>query len=267
VAFGLGFALGPAIGGLVGSLNPRWPFLVAAGMAGCNMLIGFFLLPESLPVERRRPFDWRQANIVGSIRRLARLGGSLRQLALVYFLWMLAMQSLHGIWSYITAYRYGWTPLGIGLSLTFVGGMAILVNGLLVRRSVRRLGEWKTALVGISFGMMAYLVYFFADQPALAYLGLLVGSVGGLTVPSLQALMTERAPAEAQGELQGVLATLSSLTIILGPPMFGFVFSRFTGTEAIIHRPGMPFILSILLAGSALAVLMCNRPARFTMQP
>jgi DHA1 family tetracycline resistance protein-like MFS transporter len=266
VAFGLGFALGPAIGGLIGSLHPRWPFLVAAGMAGCNMLIGFFLLPESLPAERRRPFNWRRANIVGSIRQLGRLGGSLRQLALVYFLWMLAIQSLHGIWSYITAYRYGWSPFGIGLSLTFVGVLAILVNGLLVRRSVRMLGEWRTAITGISFGTMAYVVYFFADQPALAYLGLLVGSMGGLTVPALQALMTERAPANAQGELQGALATLSSLTIILGPPLFAYVFSRFSGPDAVLHRPGMPFMLSILLAGAALFALMRNKPTNPALQ-
>ena len=259
VAFGLGFALGPAIGGLVGALHPRWPFLVAAGMAGCNMLMGIFLLPESLPPERRRPFDWRRANLVGSFRQIFRLGGSLRQLALVYFVWMLALQSLHGIWSYVTAYRYQWTPLGIGLSLTFVGVLAILVNGLLVRRSVKWLGEWRTAMLGIGFGGSAYIVYFFADRPELAYAGLAIGALGGLTVPALQALMTEQAAANAQGELQGALGTLSSLTIILGPLIFARVFTHFTSDEAAIHSPGMPFLLSAMLAALALQLLVRSR--------
>ncbi|MCG2840254.1 TCR/Tet family MFS transporter [Sandaracinobacter sp. RS1-74] len=262
VAFGLGFALGPAIGGLIGALDPRWPFLVAAAMAGCNMLMGIFLLPESLPPERRRPFDWRRANLVGSLRQLGRLGGKLRRLALVYFLWMLALQSLHGIWSYIAAYRYGWTPFGIGLSLTFVGVLAILVNGLFVRRSVKWLGEWRTALLGIAGGTLAYIVYFFADRPELAYAGLTIGAIGGLTVPALQALMTENAPPNAQGELQGALATLSSLTIILGPLLFARVFTHFSGEDAAVHAPGMPFLLSVLLASAALLLLLWNRPGR-----
>lgn len=263
VAFGLGFALGPAIGGLVGALDPRWPFLVAAAMAACNMLMGLFLLPESLPPERRRPFDWRRANLFGSFRQLSRLGGNLRRLALVYFVWMLAVQSLHGIWSYVTAYRYGWTPLGIGLSLTFVGVLAILVNGLLVRRSVMRFGEWRTAMLGIGFGTMAYVVYFFANQPELAYVGLTIGAIGGLTVPALQALMTEQAAADQQGELQGALGTLSSLTIILGPLIFARVFTHFTGEDPLLHVPGMPFLLSAVLAATALFLLARSRPARF----
>lgn len=263
VAFGLGFALGPAIGGLVGALDPRWPFLVAAAMAGCNMLMGIFLLPESLPPERRRPFDWRRANLIGSFRQLSRLGGSLRRLALVYFVWMLALQSLHGIWSYVTAYRYGWTPLGIGLSLTYVGLMAILVNGLLVRRSVVRFGEWRTAMLGIGAGSLAYIVYFFADMPQLAYLGLTIGALGGLTVPALQALMTEQAAADQQGELQGALGTLSSLTIILGPLIFARVFTHFTGEDPVLHVPGMPFLLSATLGAVALFLLSRSRPKRF----
>jgi DHA1 family tetracycline resistance protein-like MFS transporter len=176
---------------------------------------------------------------------------------------MLAIQSLHGIWSYVTAYRYGWTPLGIGLSLTFVGVMAILVNGLLVRRSVKRFGEWRTAMLGLSGGTIAYIVYFFAGRPELAYVGLTIGAIGGLTVPALQALMTEQAAADQQGELQGALGTLSSLTIILGPLIFARVFTHFTGEDPIHHIPGMPFLLSALLAAIALVLLARSRPARF----
>jgi DHA1 family tetracycline resistance protein-like MFS transporter len=261
VAFGLGFILGPATGGLLGAVDPRAPFLAAAALAGLNMLMGLFLLPESLAEDRRRRFDWRRANAIGSLRQLGRLGGSLRGYAIVYFLWMLAIQSLHGIWSYVTAYRYLWSPLEIGLSLTTVGVLAVVVNGLLVKRMVARVGEWRTAVVGISAGTLAYLVYLVASAPALAYLGLFIGALGGVTVPALQALMTRAAGSDAQGELQGALATLSALTVMSGPLVFAQVFTFFSGPDAAIHAPGAPFLLSALLAGLALLMLQSLKPA------
>jgi DHA1 family tetracycline resistance protein-like MFS transporter len=261
VAFGLGFILGPAIGGLLGGIDARLPFLAAAALAGTNMLFGLFLLPESLPRERRRAFDWRRSNPVGSLRQLARLGGSLRGLATVYFLWMLAIQSLHGIWSYVVAYRYSWSPFAIGLSLTTVGVLAVIVNGLVVKRMVAQIGEWRTAFIGIASGTLAYLVYLVADLPALAYVGLTIGALGGVTVPALQALMTRAADADAQGELQGALATLSALTVIAGPLLFASVFTSFSGADAIVHAPGAPFLLSALLAGLALLMLQSLKPA------
>ncbi len=261
VAFGLGFILGPATGGLLGAIDSRAPFLAAAALAGLNMLMGLFLLPESLAEDRRRPFDWRRANPIGSLRQLGRLGGSLRGFAIVYFLWMLAIQSLHGIWSYVTAYRYQWSPLEIGLSLTTVGVLAVIVNGLIVKRMVAQVGEWRTAVVGITAGTLSYLVYLIAEAPALAYLGLFVGALGGVTVPALQALMTRSAGSDSQGELQGALATLSALTVISGPLVFARVFTFFSGADAPIHAPGAPFLLSALLAGLALLMLQTLKPA------
>ncbi|WP_199556221.1 TCR/Tet family MFS transporter [Sandaracinobacteroides hominis] len=255
VAFGLGFIFGPAIGGLLGSLHPRWPFIAAACLAGINMLCGIFLLPESLPPERRRAFDWRRANPIGAIRQLGRLGGSLRHLAATFFIWMFAIQSLHGIWSYVAAYRYHWTPLGIGLSLTTVGVLAVLINGLLVGRAVRFLGEWRTALAGMAAGTLGYAIQIFASTPGLAYLALTVGAFGGLTVPALQAMMTSRAASDQQGELQGALATLSSITVMAGPLIFSRIFAHFSGADAGVHAPGAPFVLSAGLAGIALALL------------
>jgi DHA1 family tetracycline resistance protein-like MFS transporter len=225
------------------------------------MLMGLFLLPESLAEDRRRPFDWRRANPIGSLRQLGRLGGSLRGFAIVYFLWMLAIQSLHGIWSYVTAYRYQWSPLEIGLSLTTVGVLAVIVNGLIVKRMVAQVGEWRTAVVGITAGTLSYLVYLIAEAPALAYLGLFVGALGGVTVPALQALMTRSAGSDSQGELQGALATLSALTVISGPLVFARVFTFFSGADAPIHAPGAPFLLSALLAGLALLMLQTLKPA------
>jgi DHA1 family tetracycline resistance protein-like MFS transporter len=256
VAFGLGFIIGPAVGGLLGGLDIRWPFFASAALAGVNILMGLFLLPESLPPERRRPFDWRRANAIGSVRQISRLGGSLRRFAIAYFLWMLAIQVLHGMWAYIAAYRYSWTPTGIGLSLTFVGVLAVIVNGFLVRRTVQRLGEWRTLLLGIASGTAGYLVQVFAGTPALAYVALTVGALGGLTVPALQALMTRQATPETQGELQGALATIAAATVIVGPILFSQLFAFVTGTDAPIYAPGAPFLLSTLLAGTALALLM-----------
>jgi DHA1 family tetracycline resistance protein-like MFS transporter len=265
VAFGLGFIVGPALGGLLGAENIRLPFFAAAVLAGLNMLLGIFLLPESLPRERRRPFDWRRANPIGSLRQISRLGGQLKTLAIVYFLWMLAIQSLHGIWSYVAAYRYQWSPFGIGLSLAAVGVLAVGVNGVLVKRSVMKLGEWRTAVVGMAAGTAGYAIHFLAVTPALAYLAITVGALGGLTVPALQAMMTGRAAATAQGELQGALATLSSLTVIMGPIIFSQIFAWFSGASASPYAPGAPFLLSALLAGLALAMLL--RGERTAMAP
>jgi DHA1 family tetracycline resistance protein-like MFS transporter len=256
VAFGMGFIIGPAVGGLLGGIDIRWPFFAAAALAGVNILMGLFLLPESLPPERRRPFDPARANPIGSLRQISRLGGSLRRFAIAYFLWMLAIQVLHGMWAYIAAYRYSWTPTGIGLSLTFVGVLAVIVNGFLVRRTVQRLGEWRTLLLGIASGTAGYLVQVFAGTPGLAYVALTVGALGGLTVPALQALMTQQASPETQGELQGALATIAASTVILGPIIFSQLFAFVTGADAPIYAPGTPFLLSTILAGAALALLI-----------
>jgi len=258
VAFGLGFIIGPALGGLLGAENVRLPFFVAAGLAGANLLLGYFLLPESLPKDRRRPFDWRRANPVGSLKQISRLGGPLRRLAATYFLWMLAIQSLHGIWSYVAAYRYEWTPSGIGVSLALVGVLAVVVNGFLVRRSVKIFGEWQTAVIGLSAGTLGYGLHVLADHSWLAYAAITVGALGGLTVPALQAMMTARADTSQQGELQGGLATLSSLTVIAGPVIFSQIFAHFSGDDAAIHTPGAPFVLAMMLAGMALLMMFRN---------
>lgn len=260
VIFGVGFALGPAIGGLIGEFNPRWPFLAAAALAGVNLVLGLFLLPESLAPEKRRPFNWRRSNVLGSLHRISRLGGHLRRFAIVYFLWYLALQSMFGIWSYIAAYRYQWSSSGIGLSLMVSGAMAILVNGLLVKRSVNWLGEWRTARLGLALGFVAFLLLFFAGSPELAYAGIIVHALGGLTVPSLQALMTQRMQADSQGELQGALTTLAAITIIIGPPLLAHIFEIFTGANPPAHLPGMPFALSALLALAALLLLSHREP-------
>lgn len=262
VAFGLGFILGPALGGMAGNLSVRAPFFVAAGLACINIFLGWRLLPESLPPERRRPFNIRRANPVGSFRQIARLGGPLQRLALVYFLWMLAMQAMHGVWPFVAEYRYRWSAMEVGVSLAAIGVLSIIVNGLLVRRSVASFGETFTAMIGLAAGTLGYIAQFFADTGTLAYVAITIGALGGLVVPALQALMTEQAPPGAQGELQGALATLSSLTVIIGPVVFANLFTWFTSAGAPVRSPGAPFLLSACLAAAALITLAFARRRR-----
>jgi DHA1 family tetracycline resistance protein-like MFS transporter len=255
VAFGLGFIFGPAIGGVVGDWHPRAPFFVAAGLAGLNFLVGLVLLKETLRPERRRAFDWRRANPLGSLRQLQRLGGRSAALGLSIFLWQFSLQALQSIWPYYSGYRYGWTPLMIGLSLTFVGVLAVLVNWQLVKRSVRNMGEWKTAMLGVAGGAGSFLVYAAAENPRLVFVGMTLGALGGLVMPAIQAMLTSGAPADEQGELQGGVAALMSFAVIIGPPVMSHIFSRFTGPEASPHLPGAPFFLAVALSATALLVL------------
>ncbi len=259
VAFGLGFIFGPAIGGIIGAEDYRIPFFAAAGLAATNFLLGLFILPESLPESRRRPFDWKRATPLGSLRQLRKLGGPLAGLAIVIFLWQLSIQAQHSIWPYYSAYRYGWTPFEVGVSLASVGMLAVVVNGLLVKRAVRQLGEWRTALIGTLAGATTFAIYGFASVPQLVFLGIAIGAIGGLTVPAMQAMLTSLAPANEQGELQGAIAVLSSISVIIGPPVMSHIFSRFSGPEAAIYAPGAPYYLSSLLALAAAAMLIRQR--------
>ncbi len=260
VAFGLGFIVGPALGGVVGQWHPRAPFFVAAGLAGINLLIGLIMLRETLPPEKRRPFDWRRATPLGSFRQLRRLGGRTAALGLTIFLWQFSLQALQSIWPYYTGYRYGWTPLTIGLSLTFVGVLAVAVNWQLVKRAVARMGEWRTAMLGIAMGGASFLIYAAADNPRWAFAGIAVGAIGGLVMPAMQAMLTAGAAPEEQGELQGAVAVLMSFAIIIGPPVMSHIFSRFSGPEAAVHLPGAPFYLAVSLAGLALLALFRAGP-------
>ena len=259
VAFGLGFIFGPAIGGTIGAVDYRIPFFAAAALAAINVLMGLFILPESLPLDRRRPFAWARATPLGSIRQLRRLGGPLAGLAVVIFLWQLSIQAQHSIWPYYTAFRYGWTPFEVGVSLAAVGVLAVVVNGLLVKRAVARLGEWKTALIGASAGATAFAIYAFASSPVFVFVGIAIGAIGGLTVPALQAMLTSSAPPNEQGELQGAVAVLSSISVIIGPPVMSHIFTRFTAPDAAFQAPGAPFILSSLLSAAAVAMLLRQR--------
>lgn len=248
VAFGLGFIIGPAVGGLVADQGNHAPFLLSAALAAINGVLAFFFLPESLSPDRRRPFDIRRSNPVGAVRQLGRLGRTLGWLALGLFAWFIAHQSLQSLWNFYAAYRYDWGPREVGLSLTAVGVGSVLVQGLLIRRAVARYGERATAQVGMLCAIAAFLLYGLAWTPWIGFVGIVFGAFGGLAYPSIQSLMTRMVGADEQGELQGSLASLNSLSVIVGPPLMTHLFGWFSGPGAGAYLPGMPYYVAAALA-------------------
>ena len=259
-AFGMGFILGPAIGGVLGELGPRAPFFAAAGIALLNVVFGYFVLPESLAQESRRPFSIARANPLGTLLQL-RNYPVVVGLAGVLFLWQLGIQSLPSTWSFYTMFRFGWSKAAIGYSLAFAGLIMAISQGVLTRVLISRLnGERRTAMAGLLFGAGGYLTYAFATQGWMMYAGLLSWFLAALVYPSVNALMSQQIPSSAQGELQGGLASLNSLSSIVGPPMMTQLFGHFSGGTAPIYLPGAAFICSAGLTTASL--LLFVRAAR-----
>jgi DHA1 family tetracycline resistance protein-like MFS transporter len=261
-AFGLGFVLGPALGGILGSTNPRLPFWVAAGLTLANACWGVFVLPESLPRERRRAFDWRRANPVGTLRLL----GSHRELlglASVNFLYQLAHQVLPSVFVLYAGYRYAWNERTVGLTLALVGVGSMIVQGVLVRPIVSRFGERRTLLCGLAagaFGMAAFGLaptggWFWSSLPVFAFMG--------LYGPAAQGIMTRRVDPSQQGHLQGANASILGITGLIGPGVFTVTFATFIGSRADLHLPGAAFLLaSCLLATAIPLALVVTRAER-----
>lgn len=252
-AFGAGFILGPALGGLLGELGPRAPFFVAAILSSLNFFYGFFVLPETLPEVKRRRFDWRRANPVGTVLQIRRHPLVLGLLAAL-FLWQVAHQVMPSVWSFYTMYKFGWTEAIVGGSLAFVGTIMVVGQSTLPRVVIPRLGERRTALVGLTVGAAGFAGYAFAGQGWMMFAWLLTWFLAALVMPSTQALMSQRVPADAQGELQGAVAGLYSLSSIIAPPLMTQMFRFFTARGAAIHFPGAPFLLSAALAMGAFSL-------------
>ncbi|MBD2716126.1 TCR/Tet family MFS transporter [Microvirga sp. STR05] len=254
-AFGLGFIIGPVIGGLLGHFGPRVPFLVAAGLTLLNWLYGFFVLPESLDKEHRRPFDWRRANPVGSLRQLRKypvILGLVGSLVLIY----IAAHATQSTWSYFTMYRFHWNEAWVGYSLGVVGALTALVQGLLIRYTAPRLGPKRSVFVGIGLYALGFLLFAFASKGWMMFAFLVPYCLGGIAGPALQGIMSGQVPPTEQGELQGALTSLVSLTSIVGPPLMTNLFSYFTGPTAPVHFPGAAFLTAaVLTVGSLLLAL------------
>jgi MFS transporter, DHA1 family, tetracycline resistance protein len=250
-AFGLGFVLGPALGGILGDVGLRVPFMVAGGLTLLNTLYGWLVLPESLAPENKRAFSWSRSNPIGAfvyLRKYPMVFG----LAGTYFLIYLGHQVLPATWVLYTSYRYDWTVRQTGLSLAIVGLMAAIVQGGLTRVIVRRIGERKATVLGLTIAALAYAGYGLATEGWMIYVILVFASLGGITGPAVQGLISRNVGADEQGGMQGSLASLSSISGILGPLVATELFSHFVRPTAPIELPGAAFFFSAGLTVVAL---------------
>ncbi len=260
-AWGLGFVLGPALGGILGGVNPRLPFWVAAGLTLVNAMYGLFILPESLPRDRRQPFSWKRANPIGSLR-LLRSHHELLSLATVNFLYYLAHQVLPSVFVLYAGYRYGWSATMVGLTLAAVGVGNIIVQGGLVRIIVAKLGERRSMLAGLMFGTAGFVIYGLARAGWLIFAGIPVFAFIGLFGPSAQGIMTRRVSPTEQGQLQGANSSIMGITGMIGPGLFTLTFATFIGRMRNVHLPGAPFLLAaVLMVGAFVLAWRATRPA------
>jgi DHA1 family tetracycline resistance protein-like MFS transporter len=261
-AFGIGFIIGPAIGGLLGSLGSRAPFFAAATLSLINLCYGFFVLPESLPPERRRPFEWRRANPLGTLAQMKKHPVVLGVLAAL-FLWGLGNQVMPSTWAFYTKFRFGWSEAMIGASFAAVGVVMATAQAVVMRQLVPRLGERGAAIIGIVAGAIGYAGFGLATASWMMFA--LLGSwfFAALVMPTMNAFMSHRVSPDAQGELQGAVASLFSLAAIIGPPIMTHLFARFSAPESSVHVPGAAFLAASVLALGSLAIfwLSTRQPA------
>jgi DHA1 family tetracycline resistance protein-like MFS transporter len=246
-AFGTGFVLGPAVGGVLGSYDPRYPFWGAAVLTLINASYGIFILPESLPPEKRRPFSWTRANPLGALR-LLRSHPELLGLASVNFLYYLSHQVLQSVFVLYAGYRYGWEERTMGLMLALIGAMSIVVQGGLVRPVVARVGERRALLAGLLFGACGFAAYGLAPTGRWFAAVTPIFALMGLYGPAAQGLMTKRVSASEQGQLSGANSSVMGITGMIGPALFTVVFATFISASASgWHLPGAPFLLAAIL--------------------
>lgn len=255
-AFGGGFILGPAIGGLLGNLGPRAPFFAAAAIALANTTFGYFALPESLPPARRRPFHWVRANPLGTLLQMRKYPVVPWLLGAV-FLWQLGHQVLPSTWAFYTISKFGWSSAEVGYSLAWVGLLMAVAQGVFTRILIPFLGgERRAALTGMAAALLAYLGYAFATDSWMMYAVSLTTFVFAVAYPSMNAIASQQAPADAQGEMQGAIACLYSLSAILGPPFMTQIFGYFSAPAAVVHFPGAAFLAAALLTLGSAALLV-----------
>jgi DHA1 family tetracycline resistance protein-like MFS transporter len=250
-AFGIGFVLGPALGGLLGSVDPRLPFWVAGGLSLANAAYGLLVLPESLPPERRRGFSWRRANPLGSLA-LLRSHAQLLGLATVMLLSTLAHEVLPAVFVLYGAYRYGWDEATVGLTLAGVGVCSAIVQGGLVRPVVARIGERRAMLGALLCGAIGFTIFAFAPVGGALWVGIPVMALWGVLGPSAQSLMTRRVDSSEQGQLQGAVHGLRGVSGMIGPGLFTITFAFAIGVDQAWRMPGAPFLLAALLLVGAM---------------
>ncbi|HTF19731.1 MAG TPA: TCR/Tet family MFS transporter [Chryseolinea sp.] len=261
-AFGLGFIVGPMLGGFLEEYGSRVPFMVSAGLSLINCLYGFFILPESLKPENRRKFEWSRANPVGTLLNLKRypvILGLVVSLILVY----IAAHAVQTNWVYYTMEKFHWTAKTVGVSLAVVGLMFAIVQGGLIRIIIPKLGQERSVYVGLGFSALGFVLYALATQTWMMFTFTAVYCMGGIAGPALQGIISTQVPPNEQGELQGGLTSLMSATSIFGPLLMTTTFAIFTKPGASVYLPGAPMLLGAVL--TITATLLARRSLKRTM--
>lgn len=258
VAFGLGFIVGPVLGGVLGSYGARIPFYAAAVLTLVNVAYGYFVLPESLASENRRPFDWKRANPLGSLLQLKKYPSILALVGSLFFVY-LASHAVQGTWAYVTMERYQWTEKEVGWSLGVVGVLNAVVQGGLIRYLVPKLGNRRAVFTGMALWLLGMTLFVFASQGWMLLVFLIPYALGGIAGPAMQGLIAGKVLPSEQGELQGALTSLMSATSIVGPPLMTQIFARFTQPGASIYFPAAPFVAGSILLAVAVFLLYLNK--------
>jgi len=259
-AFGVGFVLGPLMGGLLGELGTRAPFYAAALLAALNFCLGWFVMNETVTDKTRRAFDWRRAHPFGAFRAMARIPG-IQRLLWVYLLYSVAIYVYPAIWSYFTQAQFNWSPQTIGLSLGLYGAMMAFVQGGLLRHMIRRFGERKTVIYGQLFDFVGFGLLAVITSGTLALILTPITAMGAVVTPALQAIMSKSVADNQQGELQGVMTAVNALSMIVSPLMMASVFAQFSRDGAPIHLPGAPFLLALGLMAVGLVIFLRTKPS------
>ena len=253
-AFGLGFIIGPVIGGLLGQYGARVPFYAAAILCMLNFLYGYFILPESLDKENRRNFEWKRANPIGAFLHLKKYPNLIGLIIAIFILYV-GSHAVQSNWSFYTMYRFNWDERMVGISLGIIGLLVGLVQGVLIRWINPKIGNVKCIYIGLLLYTIGMFLFAFATESWMIFLFLIPYCLGGIAGPALQAVVSENVKPSEQGEIQGTLASLMSASAIIGPPMMASIFYFFTHDEAPFKFPGAPFVLGgvLMLISTVLA--------------
>lgn len=260
-AFGVGFILGPMLGGLLVEFGVRVPFIVAGILALANATFGLILLPESLPKEKRRAFEWHRANPLLALLRLRHLP-MVGSLMLVVFLFSTANNVYPSIWSFYTIERFSWDEQMVGVSLAAYGFCAAIIQVLVLNLMIKKLGVEKTAFIGILVSIVSFSFLTFINSPILLFLGLPITALGAIVGPALQGMMADQVNDQEQGELQGVFASVISIAAIISPIIMTYIFQQFTKADASLYQPGAPFLAASIITIMALIVFYLSRSER-----
>ncbi|MDG1935776.1 MAG: MFS transporter [Paracoccaceae bacterium] len=257
--FGMGFVLGPILGGVLGEWGPRAPFYAAAVLAGLNFIMGWLILPETVTDRIRRRFEWQRANPLGAMRAISKFPG-LGPMLVVFLLYHLATAVYAAVWPFFTAERFDWSPGMIGISLTIYGVFFAIVQGSLVKPAIARFGETQTVKTGFMFEIFALSTISFLTNGIALLAFIPIAAMGVIGQPALQAILSRATADDSQGVLQGVLSSLTAISMIVAPITMTWVFAEFTDHQATIYFPGAPFAASALLLAVALMTFIKIAP-------